>query len=78
VTVCLISDVIEEIYHAQKQRDAAMMQRLRLANEERDEAVMRVKKIQADGYVVGSTAILCAQIYNSILHYKHHSDINYR
>ncbi|XP_077991697.1 uncharacterized protein LOC144445925 [Glandiceps talaboti] len=38
--------LIEEIYRAQKQRDAAVMARLRIANEERDEAILRLKKLE--------------------------------
>ncbi|XP_048456367.1 mirror-image polydactyly gene 1 protein [Rhincodon typus] len=38
--------LIEEIYHAQKERDAAVMARLRLANEERDEALIRAKWLE--------------------------------
>ncbi|XP_028852409.1 mirror-image polydactyly gene 1 protein [Denticeps clupeoides] len=38
--------LVEEIYKAQRQRDEAVMARLRLANEERDEALLRAKKLQ--------------------------------
>ncbi|XP_052009896.1 mirror-image polydactyly gene 1 protein-like isoform X2 [Xyrauchen texanus] len=38
--------LVEEIYKAQRDRDQAVMARLRLANEERDEALLRAKKIQ--------------------------------
>ncbi|XP_067847565.1 mirror-image polydactyly gene 1 protein isoform X2 [Heptranchias perlo] len=38
--------LVEEVYHAQKERDAAVMSRLRLANEERDEAVLRAKQLE--------------------------------
>ncbi|XP_043553779.1 mirror-image polydactyly gene 1 protein isoform X2 [Chiloscyllium plagiosum] len=38
--------LVEEIYHAQKERDAAVMARLRLANEERDEALIRAKWLE--------------------------------
>ncbi|GCB66301.1 hypothetical protein scyTo_0013561, partial [Scyliorhinus torazame] len=38
--------VVEEVYHAQKERDAAVMARLRLANEERDEALVRAKQLE--------------------------------
>lgn len=37
---------MEEIYKAQRERDQAVMARLRLANEERDEALLRAKKLQ--------------------------------
>lgn len=36
---------MEEIYKAQRERDQAVMARLRLANEERDEALLRAKKL---------------------------------
>ncbi|XP_051502022.1 mirror-image polydactyly gene 1 protein homolog [Myxocyprinus asiaticus] len=38
--------LVEEIYKAQRDRDQAVMARLRLANEERDEALLRAKKLQ--------------------------------
>ncbi|XP_070576611.1 mirror-image polydactyly gene 1 protein-like [Ptychodera flava] len=38
--------LIEEIYRAQKERDAAVMAKLRIANEERDEAILRLKKLE--------------------------------
>ncbi|XP_038636806.1 mirror-image polydactyly gene 1 protein isoform X3 [Scyliorhinus canicula] len=38
--------LVEEVYHAQKERDAAVMARLRLANEERDEALVRAKQLE--------------------------------
>ncbi|XP_078418920.1 mirror-image polydactyly gene 1 protein isoform X5 [Cetorhinus maximus] len=38
--------LVEEVYHAQKERDAAVMARLRLANEERDEALVRAKRLE--------------------------------
>ncbi|XP_041704022.1 mirror-image polydactyly gene 1 protein isoform X1 [Coregonus clupeaformis] len=38
--------LVEEIYQAQKDRDQAVMARLRLANEERDEALLRAKHLQ--------------------------------
>uniref|UniRef100_UPI00398E3123 mirror-image polydactyly gene 1 protein isoform X2 n=1 Tax=Pristiophorus japonicus TaxID=55135 RepID=UPI00398E3123 len=38
--------LVEEVYHAQKERDAAVMSRLRLANEERDEALLRAKQLE--------------------------------
>ncbi|XP_051579408.1 mirror-image polydactyly gene 1 protein-like [Myxocyprinus asiaticus] len=37
--------LVEEIYKAQRDRDQAVMARLRLANEERDEALLRAKKL---------------------------------
>uniref|UniRef100_A0AAZ3SX12 Mirror-image polydactyly 1 n=1 Tax=Oncorhynchus tshawytscha TaxID=74940 RepID=A0AAZ3SX12_ONCTS len=38
--------LVEEIYQAQRDRDQAVMARLRLANEERDEALLRAKRLQ--------------------------------
>ncbi|XP_059812582.1 mirror-image polydactyly gene 1 protein isoform X1 [Hypanus sabinus] len=38
--------LIEEIYGAQSERDAAVMSRLRLANEERDEALLKSKQLE--------------------------------
>ncbi|XP_026868992.2 mirror-image polydactyly gene 1 protein isoform X1 [Electrophorus electricus] len=38
--------LVEEVYKAQRERDQAVMARLRLANEERDEALLRAKKLQ--------------------------------
>lgn len=38
--------LIEEVYFAQKERDDAIMSRLRLANEERDEAIARAKHME--------------------------------
>ncbi|XP_063295564.1 mirror-image polydactyly gene 1 protein [Pelobates fuscus] len=38
--------LVEEVYHAQRERDEAVMARLRLANEERDEALLRVQHLQ--------------------------------
>ncbi|XP_069772882.1 mirror-image polydactyly gene 1 protein isoform X2 [Narcine bancroftii] len=38
--------LVEEIYHAQNERDAAIMSRLRLANEERDEALLKAKQLE--------------------------------
>lgn len=38
--------LVEEIYHAQRERDQAVMARLRLANEERDEALLRAKQLE--------------------------------
>ncbi|XP_013386535.1 uncharacterized protein LOC106156015 [Lingula anatina] len=37
--------LVEELYRAQKERDASVMMRLRLANEERDEAIERWKQM---------------------------------
>ncbi|XP_053330323.1 mirror-image polydactyly gene 1 protein [Spea bombifrons] len=39
--------LVEEVYRAQRERDEAVMARLRLANEERDEALLRVQHLQA-------------------------------
>lgn len=38
--------MVEEIYAAQKQRDEAMMNRLRIANEERDVALLQIKHLE--------------------------------
>ncbi|XP_072694428.1 mirror-image polydactyly gene 1 protein isoform X3 [Canis lupus baileyi] len=38
--------LIEEVYFAQKERDDAIMSRLRLANEDRDEAIARAKHME--------------------------------
>lgn len=45
--------LVEEIYHAQSERDAAVMSRLRLANEERDEALLKTKRLEQafEGYL---------------------------
>ncbi len=39
--------VVEEIYAAQKDRDEAIMARLRLANEERDESLTRLRRMES-------------------------------
>ncbi len=36
---------VEEVYRAQKVRDDAMLERLHLANEERDEALLKLQKM---------------------------------
>ncbi|XP_071962833.1 uncharacterized protein [Antedon mediterranea] len=41
--------IVDEIYTAQKERDEAVMGRLRLANEERDEALARSRLGEGDG-----------------------------
>ncbi|KAM8920878.1 mirror-image polydactyly gene 1 protein [Pelodytes ibericus] len=38
--------LVDEVYRAQRERDEAVMARLRLANEERDEALLRVQQLQ--------------------------------
>lgn len=38
--------LVEEVYSAQRERDKAVMARLRLANEERDEAFLRVRRLE--------------------------------
>ncbi|RMC00589.1 hypothetical protein DUI87_23206 [Hirundo rustica rustica] len=38
--------LVEEVYSAQRERDEAVMARLRLANEERDEAFLRVQRLE--------------------------------
>uniref|UniRef100_A0A8C7ECE8 Mirror-image polydactyly 1 n=1 Tax=Nothoprocta perdicaria TaxID=30464 RepID=A0A8C7ECE8_NOTPE len=38
--------LVEEVYSAQRERDEAVMARLRLANEERDEAFLRVRHLE--------------------------------
>ncbi|KAI8478858.1 identical protein binding [Branchiostoma belcheri] len=40
------AELIHEIHQAQKERESAVMNRLRLANEERDEALLRCKRIE--------------------------------
>lgn len=37
---------MEEVYTAQRERDEAVMARLKLANEERDEALLRAKHLE--------------------------------
>ncbi|XP_071602200.1 mirror-image polydactyly gene 1 protein isoform X5 [Heliangelus exortis] len=41
-----IAALVEEVYSAQRERDKAVMARLRLANEERDEAFLRVQRLE--------------------------------
>ncbi|XP_015720515.1 mirror-image polydactyly gene 1 protein [Coturnix japonica] len=41
-----IAALVEEVYSAQRERDKAVMARLRLANEERDEAFLRVRHLE--------------------------------
>ena len=57
-TSCLMfsSALVEEIYTAQKVHDEAMIGRMRTANEDRDEAVMKLKHMDvgSDGWVVTS------------------------
>lgn len=46
---CLLNTfaaLVEEVYSAQRERDEAVMARLRLANEERDEAFLRVQRLE--------------------------------
>lgn len=38
--------LVEEVYSAQRERDEAVMSRLQLANEERDEAIAQVKHME--------------------------------
>ena len=48
---------MEEVYSAQKERDAAVMRRLRIANDERDDALARSKRYEHEfdsGTEVGS------------------------
>ncbi|KAG8560799.1 hypothetical protein GDO81_015136 [Engystomops pustulosus] len=40
------ADLVREVYSAQRERDDAIMARLRLANEERDEALLRVQQLE--------------------------------
>ena len=40
--------LVEKIYRAQKERDAAVLLRLRLANEERDEVLTRMKRLEQE------------------------------
>ena len=39
---------MDKIYKAQKERDAAVLSRLRLANEERDEVLARMKRLEQE------------------------------
>ncbi|KAM6311985.1 mirror-image polydactyly gene 1 protein [Aegotheles albertisi] len=41
-----IAALVEEVYSAQRERDQAVMARLKLANEERDEAFLRVQRLE--------------------------------
>ncbi|NXU57561.1 MIPO1 protein, partial [Turnix velox] len=41
-----IAALVEEVYSAQRERDKAVMARLKLANEERDEAFLRVQHLE--------------------------------
>ncbi|PKU46135.1 hypothetical protein llap_3573 [Limosa lapponica baueri] len=41
-----IAALVEEVYSAQRERDKAVMARLKLANEERDEAFLRVQRLE--------------------------------
>lgn len=43
---CCFLALVEEVYFAQRERDEAMMCRLQLALEERDEAVARMKHME--------------------------------
>lgn len=38
--------LVEEVYSAQRERDEAVMSRLQLANEERDEAIAQLKHME--------------------------------
>ncbi|XP_026705795.1 mirror-image polydactyly gene 1 protein isoform X1 [Athene cunicularia] len=42
-----VAVLVEEVYSAQRERDEAVMARLRLANEERDEAFLRIQHLEA-------------------------------
>ena len=43
----VVSALVEEIYRAQQQRDDAMLSRLRSANEERDEALLKLQHLRS-------------------------------
>ncbi|XP_029568899.1 mirror-image polydactyly gene 1 protein-like isoform X5 [Salmo trutta] len=45
-TICWFSALVEEIYQSQRDRDQAAMAWLCLSNEERDEALLRAKRLQ--------------------------------
>lgn len=45
-TLVTFAALVEEVYSAQRERDEAVMARLRLANEERDEAFLRVQRLE--------------------------------
>lgn len=45
-TLVTFAALVEEVYSAQRERDKAVMARLRLANEERDEAFLRVQRLE--------------------------------
>ena len=40
--------LVDKIYTAQKERDTAVMARLKMANDERDETLERLKRIERD------------------------------
>lgn len=42
----MFADLVEKIYRAQEKRDEAVLGRLRIANEERDEALLKLKHLQ--------------------------------
>ena len=44
----LLLELVEEIYSAQRQRDDAMLSRLRSANEERDAALVKLQHISSN------------------------------
>jgi len=42
-----VSGIVEEVYAAQRQRDEASAGRMRLANQERDDVLQRLRQIEA-------------------------------
>ena len=69
-TLC-VAVLVEEIYAAQKQRDAAMLDRLRTANEERDEALLKLQHLHANlqQYAIFISYVhFSLSLWTSILH----------
>ena len=48
IRVFLLTALVDKIYRAQKERDAAVLSRLRLANGERDEVLARMKRLEQE------------------------------
>ena len=46
--VFLLTALVDKIYKAQKERDVAVLSRLRLANGERDEVLSRMKRLEQE------------------------------
>ena len=62
----MIIALVEEIYTAQQIRDKAMLQRLELANRERDMAIAKLKEteVHSDGFTDEPT-VLYNSLYNN-------------